>query len=439
MTISVSEQTQVVIVGLGYVGLPLTLAFGEHFSCTGFDINSARVEGIKGGHDLHREVSSEQIKRSSVTFTTDPKCIRNADLVIVTVPTPITDDYEPDLNLLTSASKLIGMEFRKRTASETPPVVVFESTTYPGCTEDFCGPLIERESGLVSGDSFYLGYSPERTNFGDQEHSLDSVVKIISGQNSEVEQFIFDAYSKIATAGLHLAESIRVAESAKVIENIQRDLNIALFNELALIFEKMDIDSSAVFDAAATKWNFNRYAPGLVGGHCIPVDPYYLTHAAEQAGHTSKVVLAGRAVNEAMPAVLFEKIMALCTENGLTIETASILFLGATFKPDVSDLRNSKTLTLFGKLSGINSTTQLFEPNVNSEVIGKIVTQLVTETEVLNHRWDLVVIGVEHSKYSEELKDHLFGDKSRTELVVDIPGMLRDHDTISSPYLYWRL
>jgi len=434
MTISVSDQTKVVVVGLGYVGLPLTLAFSEHFSCTGFDTNSERVEGLQQGIDFNREVPRDQIVGSSATFTDDSSKIQNADLIIVTVPTPITDDYEPDLSLLESASELIGGQLRNRSRVAEPPVIVFESTTYPGCTEDFCGPVIEKFSGLLSGQDFYLGYSPERTNFGDLEHSLENVVKIISGQTPDAEQFIYDAYSKIAAAGIHRAENIRVAESAKVIENIQRDLNIALFNELSLIFDKMDIDSSAVFDAAATKWNFNRYTPGLVGGHCIPVDPYYLTHAAERAGHDSRVVLAGRAVNEAMPIALLDKMKSLFAEQDLAFESTDVLFLGATFKPDVSDLRNSKTLTLFRLVSNDNPNAQLYDPNVEQSAI-----KTISDSQVITRTWRVVVVGVAHSNYSQEVLDHLFGEDSGTKLIVDIPGMLGDHDRESSTQRYWRL
>lgn len=439
MSFSVSEQTKVVVVGLGYVGLPLTLAFDEHFLCTGFDTNAGRVEGLQRGVDFNHEVPSEVIQRSSAVFTDDPACIRDADLVVVTVPTPITEDYEPDLSLLESASKIIGSQLKDRSEGKNPAVVVFESTTYPGCTEDFCGPIIEQESGLVSGEGFYLGYSPERTNFGDQDHSLENVIKIISGQNAEAEQFIFDAYSRIAISGVHRAESIRVAESAKVIENIQRDLNIALFNELSMIFDKMDINSSAVFDAAATKWNFHRYRPGLVGGHCIPVDPYYLTHAAEQVGHDSKVVLAGRAVNEAMPEMILGKIRLLAESEGYSLEESSLLFLGATFKPDVTDMRNSKTFSLFKKIACLNPNAYLVEPNVDPSELDENAPHAISSDAAVEHDWDIVVVGVAHSNYSDELRNHVFGEDSDTKLVVDVPGMLNNQDNALSPYIYWRL
>jgi len=439
MSLSVSEQTKVVVVGLGYVGLPLTLAFDEHFLCTGFDTNAGRVEGLQRGVDFNHEVPSEVVQRSSAVFTDDPACIRDADLVVVTVPTPITEDYEPDLSLLESASKIIGSQLKDRSEGKNPAVVVFESTTYPGCTEDFCGPIIEQESGLVSGEGFYLGYSPERTNFGDQDHSLENVIKIISGQNAEAEQFIFDAYSKIAVMGLHRAESIRVAESAKVIENIQRDLNIALFNELSMIFDKMDIDSSAVFDAAATKWNFHRYRPGLVGGHCIPVDPYYLTHAAERVGHDSKVVLAGRSVNEGMPGMILEKIRLLAESEGCSVENSSLLFLGATFKPDITDMRNSKTFALFKMIASQNPNSCLIEPNVDPAELNEKVPYAITSDEAIDQTWDIVVVGVAHSNYPDELRDHVFGENSDTKLVVDVPGMVNKPGNLSSTYKYWRL
>ena len=290
--------SNLVVIGLGYVGLPLALAFSKEISTTGFDVDTSRVDELLAGVDRNNELSSAELSSSKLSFTKESSCISDAEFIVVAVPTPITESYKPDLGMLKSASELIGNQLREREKNLSPVVVVFESTTYPGCTEEFCGPLIEKASGLKSGVDFFLGYAPERTNFGDGIHTLETIVKVVSGQTPEVAELVSEIYGRVVKAGIHKAVNIKTAEASKLIENIQRDLNIALFNEFAVIFDKMNIRSSDVFDAAATKWNFHRYHPGLVGGHCIPVDPYYMTYASSELGYDARLVLAGRDMNE---------------------------------------------------------------------------------------------------------------------------------------------
>ena len=352
----------VTIVGLGYVGLPLALAFADQFLTIGYDNDSSRVEELKTGHDRNLEVDSSLIESSALTFTNDQSCVTDASFIVVTVPTPVTADNRPDLTLLESASVMIGTCLRNRSDDKASPIIVFESTTYPGCTEEFCGPIIARESGMESGTDFLLGYSPERTNFGDGEHTLETVVKVVSGQTEEAAQIVREMYSRIAKAGIHTAPNIKTAEASKVIENVQRDLNIALFNESAMIFDRMGIQSSDVFEAAATKWNFHRYQPGLVGGHCIPVDPYYLTYAADNAGYTADVILAGRSVNEGMVEKVCQKICDMVAESGRLPNESRVLVLGQTFKSDVADFRNSKAVELAERLQEPFKAVTTYDP-----------------------------------------------------------------------------
>ena len=410
------------------MGLPLALAFAEELPTTGLDIAGSRVEELLRGFDRNREVPEDIITSSSVSLTADDSCVTDSDFIVVTVPTPVTADHKPDLSLLESASAMIGIRLRSRSSELPTPIIVFESTTYPGCTEDFCGPIIERNSGLKSGEGFFLGYSPERTNFGDQAHTLETVIKVISGQTPEVAQVVGDIYGLIAKAGTHLAADIRTAEASKVIENIQRDLNIALFNELAIIFDRMNINSSDVFDAAATKWNFHRYLPGLVGGHCIPVDPYYLTHAASETGFEANVVLAGRAVNESMAEYVASKATALLQERGIDPASGSVLVLGATFKNDVVDIRNSKAITLAEHLSKRFGQVDVYDPNVQ-ELNGSGFDQ-VGDPASARATYTVVVLAVAHSQF-DLLVSRLDDFVSPGGLVLDVAGML-DQETVSA-------
>jgi UDP-N-acetyl-D-galactosamine dehydrogenase len=428
----------VTIVGLGYVGLPLALAFASELPTKGFDVDVARVEGLQAGTDRNREVPDVDITESELELTSDTSCITDSEFIVVTVPTPVTDDYAPDLSLLESASAMIGVQLRGRTEGLPAPIIVYESTTYPGCTEEFCGPIIERESGLKSGEGFFLGYSPERTNFGDLEHDLETVIKVVSGQTPEVAQVVSDTYGLIAKAGTHMAANIKTGEASKVIENVQRDLNIALFNELAMIFDRMGIESSDVFDAAATKWNFHRYQPGLVGGHCIPVDPYYLTYAAAKQGYDAEVVLAGRAVNEAVPTFIAEKLAALLVEAGKEIDGSKVLVLGLTFKPDISDIRNTKTLMLLAELQKLGIEVVVHDPNVPDVALGRMGVAGHSDPLNSEETWDAVVVTVDHREFREAGADKIASRVNQPGVFVDISGSFANEAAGIDGLGYWR-
>ena len=421
----------VTVVGLGYVGLPLALAFADQFSTIGYDNDFSRVEELNTGRDRNLEIENSLIGSSGLTFTSDQSCVTNADFIVVTVPTPVTSDNRPDLSLLESASMMIGRCLRDRSDDKAPPIIVFESTTYPGCTEEYCGPIIARESGMESGIDFLLGYSPERTNFGDGEHTLETVVKVVSGQTFEAAKVVGEMYSRIAKAGIHMAPDIKTAEASKVIENVQRDLNIALFNESAMIFDRMGIESSAVFDAAATKWNFHRYQPGLVGGHCIPVDPYYLTYAAEKAGYTADVILAGRSVNEGMTGHVTDKIIDLVSDSGRKPDRSRVLILGQTFKSDVADFRNSKAVELAERLRGLFKSTTAYDPY---NALNREVRNPTTDST----KYDAVVLAVGHAEFFES-PSAVVGLVEPGGVLVDLTGGF-DYTAIEDADLhYWQI
>jgi UDP-N-acetyl-D-glucosamine/UDP-N-acetyl-D-galactosamine dehydrogenase len=423
--------SDVTVIGLGYVGLPLALAFADHLSTVGFDNDSSRIEQLLDGNDRNQEISQEIITSSSLTVTSDEMSVTNADFIVVTVPTPVTEDFRPDLSLLESASSMIGRCLRDRYEKNSAPIIVFESTTYPGCTEEFCGPIIERESGLKSGEGFILAYSPERTNFGDVEHTLETVIKVVSAQTTEAAEIVGSVYSRIAKAGVHMAPDIKTAEASKVIENVQRDLNIALFNETAMIFDRMGINSSDVFNAAGTKWNFHQYQPGLVGGHCIPVDPYYLTYAAEQVGYDANVILAGRAVNEDMVSRINLKIQELVSSTGKSPSETDVLVLGQTFKSDVADFRNSKALDLAGSISNTFSSVTTFDPYGDNNAGNQ-------DPFDSSAKFDVVVLAVGHSHFIDSMHS-VVELVSSDGVVVDLTGRIDSSKIIDSGLLFWKL
>ncbi len=358
------EEINVGVVGLGYVGLPLALAIGRKFSSTvGFDVNDSKVRAILTGEDPTSDGLEEQIRSSKVQFTTDAEALRSCDVVIVAVPTPIDDNRQPDLVPLIKASRSVGANLKRGA------IVVYESTVYPGVTEEVCGPIIEEESGYVRGTDFFLGYSPERINPGDKEHTLERITKVIAGEDAETTEKIAAVYGAVVEAGLYKATSIRVAEAAKVIENTQRDLNIALMNELAIIFDKMDIRTKDVLEAAGTKWNFLKFQPGLVGGHCIGVDPYYLTAKAQQMGYHPQVILAGRRINDDMGRFVAQRAVKLMINAGITLKGARIGIMGVTFKEDVTDTRNSRVPDIAYELSEFGIEPVLYDPIADPEVV----------------------------------------------------------------------
>ncbi|MDP7262698.1 MAG: nucleotide sugar dehydrogenase [Dehalococcoidia bacterium] len=423
--------SDVTVVGLGYVGLPLALAFAEELPTTGFDIDVSRVEQLLAGDDRNREIDSGLITSSNLTLTSDDSCVTDADFIVVTVPTPVTEYNRPDLSLLESVSVMIGRRLCGRKAGSSVPVIVFESTTYPGCTEEFCGPIIERESGLISGEGFLLGYSPERTNFGDIDHTLETVVKVVSGQTDEAAHIVSEVYARIAKAGVHMAPNIKTAEASKVMENVQRDLNIALFNESAIIFDRMGLDSSNVFDAAGTKWNFHQYQPGLVGGHCIPVDPYYLTYAAEQVGYDANVILAGRNVNEGMVERISERILGLVDSRGKSPSDIDVLVLGQTFKGDVADFRNSKAVRL------ADSLTESFKSVITYDPFGEESDSNRDPFEE-TARYSVVVLAVGHSEFIGSV-DAVARLVVSGGVMVDLTGSVDSSRMVDFDLLFWKL
>ncbi len=438
MSPELSAPTNVTVVGLGYIGLPLALAFAKELPTTGFDVDVARVEQLMEGKDRNNEVPESEIISSDMLLSSESSCLANADFIVVTVPTPVKEDHSPDLSPLESASMSIGVQFRKRSADLPAPIIVFESTTYPGCTEEFCGPIIERESGLKAGNGFWLGYSPERANFGDSEHTLGTIVKVVSGQTPEVATIVNETYRLVVKAGTHVVPSIKVAEASKVIENIQRDVNIALFNELAMIFDRMGIRSSDVFNAAGTKWNFHRYEPGLVGGHCIPVDPYYLTYASTRTGYDAEIVLSGREVNEAMPGFIAEKLVKMLVATNTGSHGAKILILGLAFKADIADTRNSKILELAGTLEQVGANVDVYDPNVDKHLLDNNNLNMIQNPFVTNERWDGLVLGVPHRQFDAERVLSIVHRLNKPGVVVDVTGKFEAVAGIVNGVNYWR-
>ena len=383
-----TDSPRIVVLGLGYVGLPLAVRLAEKFPTVGFDIDRGRIEQLRGGFDRTDEIGSEVLAASQLTLTADEADCRGADVYIVTVPTPVDVDNRPDLTLLRLASQLVGRLIEGSSGS----IVVFESTVYPGVTEDVCGPIIAQISGLVSGRDFFLGYSPERINPGDREHTVDRITKVVAGETPAITERLCAIYGAITTGGTFPAASIRVAEAAKVIENAQRDINIAFINEVTQIFAKLDLSIWDVLAAARTKWNFLPFQPGLVGGHCIGVDPYYLSHCAEQLGHTPAVILAGRTTNDAMADWVAGE---LCRDLG---ENARILILGLTFKENVPDLRNSKVAQIVTTLRGWGHSVSVHDPLANA-VEAKHEHGVDLLPTIPDDQFDAVLLAVAHDAY----------------------------------------
>ena len=381
------------VVGLGYVGLPLATALGAVFDTVGFDIDPARVAEIKGGADSTREVEPEELRAATrLAVTTDPAALGDCSFVIVTVPTPIDDARQPDLGPLRAASETVGVSLNPG------DVVVYESTVYPGLTEEVCVPILERASGLTFNRDFHVGYSPERINPGDRTHRLADIVKVVAGSTPETTTRVQAVYDRIVKAGTFAAESIKVAEAAKVIENTQRDLNIALMNELSLIFSRMGIDTQAVLEAAGTKWNFMPFRPGLVGGHCIGVDPYYLTHKAEALGYSPQIILAGRRLNDGMGAHAAERLIKTMAKKGIGILDARILILGLTFKENTPDLRNTRVIDVIGHLEEYGCQADIADPLADpGEVVAMFGRAPVTAPD--RAHYDAVILAVPHAEY----------------------------------------
>ena len=393
MAFKALADARVAVVGLGYVGLPLAVEFGRHFRTRGFDINAARVTELERGHDATLEVSREELESSqALSFTTRIDDIRDCNVYIVTVPTPIDAYKRPEMSALRAASKSIGSVIGKG------DVVVYESTVYPGATEEVCLPIIEEASGLKLNRDFFAGYSPERINPGDKTHRLPQIMKVTSGSTPEAADFIDRLYGTIVTAGTHKASSIRVAEAAKVIENTQRDLNIALINELSLIFERLGIDTEEVLAAAGTKWNFLPFRPGLVGGHCIGVDPYYLTFKAQEIGYHPEIILAGRRINDAMGEHVVDRVVKLMTRQKIHVADANVLVLGLAFKENCPDIRNTRVIDLVRAFESYHANVEVYDPWVDADE-AKHEYGLEPIAELVDGRYDAVVLAVAHDQF----------------------------------------
>ena len=409
---------KIAVVGLGYVGLPVAVEFGKKQPVIGFDINEDRIKDLQNNIDFTREVEQTDLEQADMIFTSDQKKLSEADFIIVAVPTPITENKQPDLTPLLKASETVGKHMSKDT------IIVFESTVYPGATEEDCVPVLEKHSGLTSGKDFFVGYSPERINPGDKVNTFKTITKVVSGQTDEILDIIADVYRSVVEAGVFKAKSIKVAEAAKVIENTQRDINIALMNELAVIFEKMDIDTADVLEAAGTKWNFLNFSPGLVGGHCIGVDPYYLTHKAEQLGHHPEIILAGRHINDYTGKFIARKVVKDMMREGMEMKDAVITIFGFTFKENVPDIRNTRVIDMVEELESYGLTVQVTEAYAKPEEVKQFYNIDLIDQKDLKPT-DAIIFAVPHDKYLEK-EWSLFEDlhKSKSTLVFDVKGKL---------------
>lgn len=420
------------VVGLGYVGLPVAVAFGRTRQTIGFDVNEQRVTALRAGHDATLEVESQDLQASDILFTSDARDLRKADFHIVAVPTPVDNAKRPILTPMLKASETLGAELK------AGDIVVYESTVYPGATEEECVPILEATSGLKCGEDFFVGYSPERINPGDKEHTFTKIVKVVSGQDANTLEIVAQVYESVVTAGVHRAASIKVAEAAKVIENTQRDLNIALMNELALIFQRMNIDSRDVLAAAGTKWNFLKFDPGLVGGHCIGVDPYYLTHKAAILGYIPQVILSGRSINDGMGGFIAQQAVRLLIETGQPLKGALVTVLGLAFKENVPDLRNTRVIDIVRELEGYGLEVQVTDAYAEKDdAQHEYGLQLIDESDL--QAASVVILAVPHQKYLDggwPFIQNLLVDG--TGCVLDVKARL-DRDSAPDSVNLWRL
>ena len=428
-----AREASIGVVGLGYVGLPLAVALARRFSVVGYDISEERVKLLQAHRDPSNELSEAELAEVSINYTSDPAALGETPLIIVAVPTPIDENKNPDLSPLRGASQSIGSQLSQGS------VVVFESTVYPGVTEEVCGPELEKASGLTVGEDFFLAYSPERINPGDRERTIDKIVKIVSGQTPVVADIVAEVYGAIVTEGIHRASSIRVAEAAKVIENAQRDINIAFVNELAIIFDKMGIDTREVLEAAGTKWNFLGFRPGLVGGHCIGVDPYYLTFKAQMLGHSPQTILSGRRINDGMGRWIGRNLVKMLIDADVHVKGARVLIGGLTFKENVSDVRNSRVKDIIDELRDYHVDVVAYDPHVPSEIAQEeFGVRTVARSELKD--FDAVVFAVAH----EEFRGLDAGDlasmvKRQPAPLVDLKWLFDRQEMEQAGFQYWRL
>ncbi len=428
-----NKKESLSLVGLGYVGMPIAVAFAKKINVIGFDLNKEKIDLYKSGVDPTHEVGDEAIKASTVQFTANEEDLRKARFHIVAVPTPVYEDHTPDLTPVEGASRILGRNLTKGS------VVVFESTVYPGVTEDVCVPILEKESGLKCGVDFKVGYSPERINPGDKVHRLETITKIVSGMDEETLELVAKVYELVVAAGVHRAPCIKVAEAAKVIENSQRDVNIAFMNELSIIFNKMGIDTKSVLEAAGTKWNFLKFTPGLVGGHCIGVDPYYLTYKAEDLGYHSQIILSGRRINDSMGKYVAENCIKTLIKVDKHVKNARVAILGFTFKENCPDTRNSKVFDIVKELREYGIEPVIADPIADAAEAKRLYgVKFVDKSEVKN--MDAVILAVAHAQFANfsmgEI-DSFFGEGQKA--LLDIKGILNRAEYEKAGYAYWRL
>ncbi len=424
----INKEKSLAVIGLGYVGLPIALAFAKKIKVVGFDINAERVAMMQKGIDPSQELDATAFENCDIEFTNDIEVLKKANFFIVAVPTPVDEHNIPDLIPVQKASETIGKVIKKG------DYVVFESTVYPGCTEEDCVPIIEKHSGLKMNLDYKIGYSPERINPGDKEHTIHSIIKVVSGCCDESLQTIAQVYEIVVKAGVHKASSIKVAEAAKIIENTQRDLNIALMNELSIIFDKMNINTYEVLEAAGTKWNFLKFQPGLVGGHCIGVDPYYLTYKSKKLGYDSQVILAGRVINDGMAAYVAKKVLQHIIQHNGNIKESRVLIMGATFKENVSDIRNSKVADVVKELYSYSLSVDVIDPYAESnDTLHEYGFEILKE---ISTKYDAVILAVPHSEYTSLDDSYFESITNKNALIADLKGIHRGKVTSRS---YWSL
>ena len=432
----INQEEKISLVGLGYVGMPIAVAFAKKVDVLGFDINSSKIEEYKKGIDPTHEVGDKAIRETTVDFTADANRLKEAKFHIVAVPTPITENKIPNLKPLESATRTVGQNLTKES------IVVYESTVYPGVTEDICIPILEEESGLKLGEDFEVGFSPERINPGDKVNTLESIIKVVSGSSDESLDIIAKVYELVVDAGVHRAESIRVAEAAKVIENSQRDVNIAFMNELSIIFNMMDIDTQSVLKAAGTKWNFLPFSPGLVGGHCIGVDPYYLTHKAEEMGYHSEVILSGRRINDGMGKYVAENVIKQLIKADKNIHDAKVGILGFTFKENVPDTRNTRVIDIVHELEEYEISSIIYDPVADAKEAKEVYDIELNNLEELKDL-DAIILTVQHDFFkgltTVDFEQFYKNGPNEQKVMIDVKGQLDRTKYEADGYNYWRL
>lgn len=425
----VKKEKSIAVIGLGYVGLPLALIFARKFRVIGYDINEERVNMMKENEDPSKELPKEAFQGCDITFSSDPEVLQDAHFFIIGVPTPVDQHKVPNLKAVLSASDTVGKYLKRG------DYVVYESTVYPGCTEEDCLPILEKNSGLKLGTDFKLGYSPERINPGDKEHTVEKILKVVSGSDEEALEQIAKVYGDVITAGVFKASNIKVAEAAKVIENTQRDINISFMNELAMIFDRMDIDTTEVLEAAGTKWNFLKFSPGLVGGHCIGVDPYYLAYKSQQLGYNPQVILSGRRINDSVPDFIAKRLTQLLIKKGKNPNASKVLVMGITFKENVSDIRNSKVADLIEELQDFSMTVDVVDAYADPEEVFEEYGIYLKESP--QNSYDAVIAAVSHDEY-KDLSSHYFKSITLEEpIIMDLKGI--HTGKFGEDFTYWKL